>query len=163
MSLPLREYIGSVCLLNSARTEILVDAADLPMCGKGRWTVVRGPWGGYAVKEIATVRWQLHRLVMAAQPGQVVDHINRNGLDNRRANLRFCTPTQNNANQGTRRDSKTGLKGAYWHGGSKTPWRAKIKVGGRTRSLGLFSTPEEAHAAYVRAARESFGEFARAG
>jgi hypothetical protein len=162
MSLPPEEYFGSVCLLNSAGAEILVDAADLPRLGNGRWTVVRRRWGCYAVKEIATVRWQLHRLIIGAPPGWIVDHVNRNGLDNRRANLRFCTPTQNNANQTVRSGSSTGMKGAYLHDPrSSKPWRAAIKAGGRRRYLGTYRSAAEAHAAYCAASAELFCEFAR--
>jgi hypothetical protein len=162
VSLEADKYLGVVCLLNSAHAEILVDVSDLPLLGRGRWTVTKSRWGQYAVKQIDSVRWQLHRLILGAQAGQVVDHINRDGLDNRRVNLRLCTPTQNNANQAVRADSHSGLKGAYLHNArSSKPWRAAIKVGGRRRYLGTYHRAEDAHAAYCAAAAEVFGEFAR--
>lgn len=99
----------------------------------------------------------MHRAIVGAQAGQDVDHINGNGLDNRRENLRVCSRAQNLANRRSSRRRRSGLKGAYKLG---ERWLASIKSNGKTRHLGVFDTPEEAHAAYCAAARELHGEFA---
>ncbi|CAH0532169.1 Phage HNH homing endonuclease (ACLAME 27) [Ralstonia phage UAM5] len=88
-------------------------------------------------------------------PEQFIDHANMNKGDNRWGNLREANKSQNNANQPARTTS--GLKGAYWSNASMS-WQAKINK----RYLGSYGTAEEAHAAYMEAARERFGEFARA-
>lgn len=101
---------------------------------------------------------QMHREIMCAVPGMQVDHVNCDTLDNRRSNLRFATNAQNVMNSGVRRDNQSGLKGVGKH---KSGWTARITVSGKTTYLGLFRTPEEAHAAYSSAAKIMHGEFAR--
>lgn len=94
----------------------------------------------------------MHAMLMGRT---LVDHINHNGLDNRRANLRLVTKAQNAANSRNRRDSRSGLKGVSWrpHAGK---WAAKIKH----QHLGYFTSAEEAALAYDAAALTEFGEFA---
>jgi hypothetical protein len=64
------------------------------------------------------------------------------------------------ANRGHRVDNSSGFRGVYRKG---EKWQAQIKVSKRTVHLGSFQSPEEAHAAYLAAARAHFGEFAREG
>lgn len=90
----------------------------------------------------------------------LVDHRNGDGLDNRRANLRRATKSQNGANQRIAARNTSGFKGVSWHKASQK-WDAHIRANGRQRHLGLFLSPEEAARAYDAAARDLFGEFAR--
>jgi hypothetical protein len=84
-----------------------------------------------------------------------LDHINRDPGDNRIANLRVATQSENMANTTVRKDSKIGLKGVEKaHKGPK--WRARFL----RKHLGCFDSPELAHEAYLAAARMKFGEFA---
>lgn len=109
----------------------------------------------------------LHRFIMGAKRGQLVDHRNGDGLDNQRDNLRLCTPRQNSQNVVESKNQKLGgFKGVSW---SKRAgkWCAQIRGGptgadGKRKQirLGLFTDPIEAAKAYDRAAREHFGEFA---
>lgn len=96
----------------------------------------------------------LHRVLMGALKGQIVDHVNGNPLDNRRCNLRFASPGQNAMNC---RSKRNGLKGVHLHRNGQ--WRAQIWANGSRYSLGLHDTEEEAHAAYVDAARQLHGDF----
>lgn len=99
----------------------------------------------------------LHRFLLDAQPGQRIDHINHNGLDNRRQNLRFCTPSQNSANSVKSKRGSNRFKGASKR---HKRWIASIGENGRTIHLGCFSTAEEAAHAYNEAAKQRHGEFA---
>lgn len=106
-----------------------------------------------------------HRLawlyVYGEWPNGQVDHIDGDGLNNRIANLRLATKSQNAANARRPRTNKSGYKGVCLVTGRTDKWRATIKAGGRQVHLGHFSDPREAHAAYCEAARKLHGEFAR--
>jgi hypothetical protein len=100
----------------------------------------------------------LHRMLIDAPRGKLVDHVNGDTLDNRKENLRVCTKSENSRNQKGR--AVSGLKGAYFHKKNQK-WHSSIRVGTKTINLGYFDTAEEAHRAYCKAAKEHYGEFAR--
>lgn len=99
--------------------------------------------------------------VHGSEPPDEIDHINGVRDDNRIANLRAATHRQNSQNRSRRRDNESGFKGVHLHRKSGR-WRALIYSNGRNIHLGLFATREKAYAAYVAAARQLFGDFARA-
>ena len=137
------------------------DLKDAELVAAHRWHVVNGyvqtEKGSRHNGDRTTLR--LHRLIMQPAAGQIVDHINRDPFDNRRANLRIATKSTNGMNRPAQANNTSGYKGVARH--SKTgKWRAYITAGGKTRHLGLFQTPEQAHEAYVQAAGELHGEFA---
>ena len=88
-----------------------------------------------------------------------IDHRDGDATNNRWANLRRASRSQNAAKRGRPRNNSSGFKGVSLCESGK--WRAKIRKGGRCLYLGRFATPQEAHAAYAAAARKLFGEFAR--
>jgi hypothetical protein len=103
---------------------------------------------------------RLHRLIMKAKDGQILDHINRNKLDCRKENLRFCNKSQNGANSGKkRRKTSSKYKGVCWHKKANA-WVANIVVNYGQIYLGLFQNEIDAAIAYNNAALKHFGEFA---
>lgn len=102
----------------------------------------------------------MHRQIGMLMGFSDVDHKNRDTLNNRRANLRPCTRSQNCANQKLRSTNSSGFKGVNWKKDQKA-WCARISVGYKRIHLGYFLTSEEAAKAYDAAAVKHFGEFAR--
>jgi hypothetical protein len=100
----------------------------------------------------------MHREIMKPPEGMVIDHINSNGLNNRRCNLRTCTQAQNMHNCRPRTDGRSRFIGVYPH---KDRWRAKVTCKGRLHHVGTFSDEVEAAKARDRKAVELFGSFAR--
>ena len=91
-----------------------------------------------------------------------IDHINGDKLDNRIGNLRLASRGQNATNATAQKSSRTGLRGVHYHRDAKR-YRAQLSKNGKTTSLGYFDTPEQAHAAYLNAARKVHGPFVREG
>jgi hypothetical protein len=109
--------------------------------------------------------YKAHRLawlyVHGEWPELDVDHIDGDPGNNRIANLRLATMTQNLGNMRRHKNNTCGFKGVSLRWDRKA-FRARIKVNGTQQHLGCFQTAEEAHAAYMAAAERLFGEFARA-
>jgi hypothetical protein len=137
----------------------LVDDEDYPLISQYNWGVsIRRTGVVYAIARIKGKTVLMHRLIMKARKGRIIDHKNRNGLDNRRANLRFCTYTQNCMNRSkTTKNKLSGYKGVWFEA---KKWRANIRINNKTKHLGSFETEVEAALAYNAAAVELFGEFA---
>jgi hypothetical protein len=144
--------------------EAIIDAADVPIVDGFNWRAMveahtvyaaRSDYSGQKVRLIL-----LHRLLMGEPDGFPIDHIDCDGLNNRRGNLRIVTVWQNTQNAKVRRDSTSGLKGVTWHRRDRK-WHAKIQSHGRRHHLGYYDTPDEAHAAYCAASVKLHGEFGR--
>lgn len=145
-------------------TWALVDEADAKRVAQFDWEMSRSARTTYArtsSKRLGS-NWRLmHRLVLDARPGEIVDHINGNGLDNRRANLRLVTAAQNARNQFVQAGPKTSrFKGVSWDAVAAR-WAARITVDGFAIDLGRFDVEEEAARAYDAASLERHGEHGR--
>ncbi len=141
----------------------LVDAGDLERVADYQWRLLRGHNG--RLYAYATGLVYMHRLVLGTPPGYETDHINGDGLDNRRANLRVASCSQNSANAGKPRrpggePTSSTYKGVSWDR-SRSRWQAKIEIDGRCHNLGRYDDEAEAARAYDVAAHVAWGEFAR--
>lgn len=149
----------------------IVDDEDVDLA-KFNWHVdVCKPRLSYAIRTIHSegkdVAVRLHRIVLSRMMGRPLqrheycDHINGDCLDNRRANLRLATSAENTRNARISKRSRTGLKGvSVRHDGV---FRAQITVNRQRIHLGYYASADDAHEAYVNAARELHGEFANDG
>ena len=121
---------------------------------------------GYIQVQVRGKSYLAHRvawlITYGEWPVEHLDHINGNVQDNRLSNLRQATNAQNRYNMKLNIRNKIGLKGVSFAKG-RNKWAAHISANGRSRTLGYFATPEEAHAAYCAAAKELHGEFANFG
>jgi len=104
----------------------------------------------------------LHRFIMDCPIGMEVDHINRDGLDNRRANLRICTREENGRNRRIGKNNTSGYHGVSYARTEKRKkrWLVSIRAGNRKIHVGRFYTSLEAAYAYNKAAKKYHGEFA---
>lgn len=143
----------------------LIDDEDVELVSRHKWFASRHGSRVYARTNVLDANSHrktlpMHRLIMNPGRGLDIDHINGNGIDNRRSNLRSCSRSRNKANAAAYANNRSGFKGVYWQKDVRK-WRAQIRVMGRKLHLGLFDARQEAALAYNKAAVEHFGEFAR--
>lgn len=124
------------------------------------FAVVRGAKAYAGSKVIGKADLSLHRAIMCAGVGQIVDHIDGNGLNNRRSNLRFATQQQNCQNRRAMLGCSSRFKGVSFVSASGR-WHAYIKHNQKRTHLGFFDDEEAAARAYDEAARLFFGEYAK--
>lgn len=141
----------------------IVDAADYEWLNQWKWfafTPRNNKHVTYAISAMGegSKRYRMHRLILGAVPGVLVDHKDGNGLNNTRSNLRICTPKQNLWNKPKLAANSSGHKGVSWNKHCKK-WKASIKTDGKTVCLGYFDNLEEAGAAYDAASLKLHGEF----
>lgn len=118
----------------------------------------------YAATDVGGRRLPMPNVILGLPRRTLVDHVDGDTLNNRRANLRAATISENAANARLRSDTSSGRKGVTFEGSGgrrARPWRANISVGGRFIRLGYFETADLAAEAYDAAAARYFGEFAR--
>lgn len=137
---------------------VLVDEVDFERVSAHKWW----PDGkGYARGRVDGVQLLMHRFILSAQKSEQVDHVNGDGLDNRRSNLRICSARENSRNRKLlSRANRTGYKGVSWDR-KLEKYEAQIKLNNRSIHLGYYADPTDAARAYDVAARQLFGEFAR--
>ena len=133
-----------------------VDVADYRRLKKHKWYAYRHGRKVYAVCKTRGKTVYMHRMIMRPRRGYLVDHSDGNGLNNRRCNLRVCTPAQNRANARPC-GGASGFVGVYPKGNK---WRASITCRGEFYYLGLFDDPVAAAKARDRKAHELNGPYA---
>jgi hypothetical protein len=143
-----------------------VDASDYPMLNAHSWCAAHRRNTYYAVRFLGTgparITILMHRAILELAPGRVpeVDHIDGDGLNNVRTNLRVATHAQNIHNARRRSDNVSGYRGVSRDSFNRK-WRAAIMLDGKLYQLGRFAEIDDAARAYDAAARRLHGEFAR--
>lgn len=142
----------------------MVDDADFEHLSQWKWHYQPAKGTGYAVRNYRLptgkrIQVRMHREILGVKGRLQVDHINRDGLDNRRCNLRVCDLFGNAQNKPKKRHNKSGYKGVCWHKASKR-WTAQIHHKGKMIYLGIYTSKEAAALAYNKAARKYHGEYA---
>lgn len=132
-------------------------SANSEMCRDG--VTVRN----YARTNRSGMHKKMQNWILPVKEGLMVDHVNSNGLDNRRhGNLRSASKTENNRNRRIRHDSKTGLKWVFYRKDTGM-YRSQLSVNGKKINCGDHATAQAAHDAALARAKELHGEFARLG
>lgn len=147
----------------------IIDTVDVASVNARSWSLRRQEKRNTSYAQAMTssrAPIMLHRFLWAQwgfPDTETVDHVNGDGLDCRRSNLRAATNGQNVMNRPVRADSKSGLKGVrrMTDGRSARPWTAEIKAHGVRYRLGYFATAEEAAMAYAEASGRLHGAFSR--
>lgn len=140
----------------------IVDDEDYDFLMRWKWSL----GSGYAcrtttVKDVGYVGISMHNVVMPEMEGFEIDHINRNRLDNRKSNLRYCTRSQNCGNKSLKSTNTSGYKGVSRKQNRHcVSYYSCIAKDGHTYHLGCFDNPIDAAKAYDKKAVELFGEFA---
>ena len=136
----------------------IVDREDHHLVDGWNWTAFIGGRSFYAARREGGKLVSMAREILMVKINEQADHINHDTLDNRRANLRASTASQNQHNKMAMKNNTSGYKGVYleWDG----KWRATIAVNRKRFRLGRFTCPVKAAKAYDEAARELHGEFA---
>lgn len=140
-------------------TEFLFDIEDLSIIKSRHWYKDKD---GYLASCYTYNRRRcfvmFHRLVMKAERGQTVDHINRNRADNRKKNLRCCSKFENNLNRGLKSTNKSGYIGVHFDN-KRNKWIANITYNKKRIFIGRYKTKQEAVKARIQKELELFKEF----
>jgi hypothetical protein len=141
-----------------------VDAADVEILAPFSWFVNTSQHLAYGMTRTRDAEGRvkivfMHTMLLQPPTGLITDHIDGDGLNNRRSNLRAVTPGQNKYNSRTYKNSQSGVKGVM---PTKTgTWTAQIRYERRKHYLGTFKTLAEAQQAYADAAKRLHGDYAR--
>ncbi len=158
------DRFGEYCKIHLTRGQFTkVDPEDFLWLSQDKWHCQVKPNSCYAKRSgrIGAKHkniW-MHREIMKTPKHLVCDHINRNGIDNRKRNLRNCTTRENLLNRGPKRGSVSKYKGVYWRKQRKK-WSADIQRAGNYKHLGYFESEIAAAKAYDATAKRLDGEFA---
>lgn len=155
-------------ILKTKKGDVLIDVDDLDkVLSYNTWNISkRGDVVCYKESGPRDNRkrkvFKLHRIIMDAPTGKVVDHINRDPTDNRKINLRLCTQRENGKNLSKKKNNTSGIVGVAWDK-ARNKWIAKIKVDYKSIHLGRYDNLLDAKAARKEAQTKYFGVFAPVG
>ncbi len=141
----------------------IVDDEDFKLVSDYKWHANQDRNTWYALTNIKkngkrrTLR--MHQLILDIPEDMQADHIDHDGLNNSRCNLRLVTHQQNNFNRKSNECSSSQYKGICWIN-LRQKWKAQIKIDGENKHLGYFANGKDAAQAYNKAALKLFGEFA---
>lgn len=139
----------------------IVDNEDFEYLNQFRWSYLdRGKYTGYAIRSGRGKTVYMHREIMGTKDGELTDHIDGDGLNNRRSNLRIASPAQNQANRRPRKIGSSGVVGVYLSKGKKKSWQARYSRDDKWLHIGYFLTKEEAGEAYNKVITKVRGDFA---
>lgn len=140
---------------------IKVDDCDYSILIKYNWYGLKKGNKIYADTIVKQKHIKMHRFLLNINNKKVhVDHIDGDGLNNTKINLRLCSNSQNQMNRGKQRNNTSGYKGVYFCKLNKR-WKSQITKEGKTYSCGYHDTKEEAARAYDTKARELFGDYCK--
>ncbi|PAD91652.1 HNH endonuclease [Shouchella clausii] len=138
----------------------MVDEEDYKYLSQFNWKLSNR---GYAARNINRKGEQstilMHRLIMDNPKGMVVEHKDRNPLNNQKSNLRICTQADNTRNVALSKTNTSGYKGVTWHK-RRNKWQVNIRYDGKMRYLGLYDNKHIAARVYNLWAKDIFGDFA---
>ncbi len=137
----------------------LVDAEDYYRLSQFQWFININSNTIYAVRKVRGISLMMHRDIMAAPDHLFVDHIDHNGLNNIRSNLRLCSQAQNNCNKISTKGATSKYKGVSWNT-AKKKWFAAIQHNGKKYRLGFFTDEIAAAIAYDKKASQLHHKFA---
>lgn len=147
-----------ICIPLTKGHHAIIDVVDYKLVSGHHWQY----WAGYAFTNITIngkrSRKSMHLVIFGKVDGGQVDHINHDGTNNKRQNLRAATHSQNHMNNKISRNKKVPSKGVSITSGNK--YQATIRLAGKLKYLGIYATEVEAARAYDLAAFENFGQFA---
>ena len=152
---------GDIAIVTLTQGKVAyIDAADAHIVAGHNWYAVVSHNTFYAQRMGDNKKKiYLHRAIFGDTPLEV-DHIDTDGLNNRRFNLRSATRAENARNQRTRSNNVSGFRGVSYQA-ETGKWRAQIRFGGKTKHLGCFAIKEDARAAYANASVVFHGDFGR--
>lgn len=147
---------------NAGKYVAIVDDDDYDYLMKWTWTVGNGRNTKYAIGREKKFRINMHRIIMKTPENLLCDHIDGNGLNNQKSNLRNCSRSQNQWNRRKTINTSSKYTGVHlFRCRKKTYWMSQIRANKIVHHIGYFKTEEDAALAYNKRATELHGEFAR--
>lgn len=141
--------------IECARAKVSLD--KLAIIRLYKWCAYLRDRSSYAVTTINGVIVKMHNVLFDPPEGMVVDHIYRDGLDNRNDKVRICTQLDNSRNVGVKKNNSSGYPGVTKHGNR---WRSRIRLNYQWISLGVFDDVQDAITARTTAEQQYYGQFA---
>lgn len=140
----------------------IVDDCDYEWLSQWKWHLQTSQRTNtvYASRRANSKTILMHRLILGTPEDMQTDHKNKDGLDNRRTNLRFATMQQNAHNRNRYSHNSSGYKGVIYEKETKN-WRARIRIQGKLKNIGRFTTAKAAALAYDKTARQLHKQYAR--
>ncbi len=142
----------------------IIDDEDFELVKGYKWSASKASHTFYAITGIykpdgTKTTIAMHRLLLDLKKGESCDHINHDGLDNRRCNIRKVSNQQNGMNRLKNKGCSCMFKGVCYYKQTKK-WKAQIMIDGNPTHLGYFNTSLEGAFAYDKKAKELFGDYA---